>query len=81
MAEDTFNEDSLRDAIISVWGEHGAHIDVYDAILKQVVILSDKLYTAEEEIDSLRSELIMAKDEADCLYDDIGYLQERLDEC
>lgn len=30
---DIFNEDSLREAIVSIWGEHGAHIDVYDHIL------------------------------------------------
>jgi hypothetical protein len=29
----TFNEDSLRAAIVSVWGEYGAHILVFDHML------------------------------------------------
>jgi hypothetical protein len=29
-----FNEQSLRDEIIKVWGEHGAHLEVYDNLLK-----------------------------------------------
>lgn len=31
----TFNEDSLRAAIVSVWGEHGAHADVFDHIVNE----------------------------------------------
>ena len=31
---DTWNEDDLRAAIVSVWGEHGAHVDVFDHILR-----------------------------------------------
>lgn len=27
-----FNEDTLRDEITRIWGEHGAHAEVYDAI-------------------------------------------------
>lgn len=30
-----FNEDSLRADIVGVWGEHGAHIDVFDHMLKK----------------------------------------------
>lgn len=30
-----FNEDSLRADIARVWGEHGAHIDVFDHMLNQ----------------------------------------------
>ena len=29
-----FNEDSLRAEVVKVWGEHGAHIDVLDHIIK-----------------------------------------------
>jgi hypothetical protein len=28
-----FNEDTLREEIVKVWGEHGAHIEVFDHIL------------------------------------------------
>lgn len=31
---DIFNEQSLRDEIIKVWGDHGAHLEVYDNLLK-----------------------------------------------
>ena len=31
--EGSFNEDSLRADIVKVWGEHGAHIDVFDHML------------------------------------------------
>lgn len=30
-----FNEDTLRAEIVKVWGEHGAHVDVFDHILKE----------------------------------------------
>ena len=30
-----FNEDSLRTAIASVWGEYGAHMDVFDQMLRR----------------------------------------------
>jgi hypothetical protein len=33
---DIFNEDTLREEIIRVWGPAGAHIDVYDALLNKV---------------------------------------------
>lgn len=29
-----FNEDTLRSEIVRMWGEHGAHVDVFDHILK-----------------------------------------------
>jgi hypothetical protein len=28
-----FNEDSLRAAIVDRWGEHGAHVDVFDMLV------------------------------------------------
>lgn len=35
VARPTFNERTLRGAIVAVWGAHGAHVDVYDALLKK----------------------------------------------
>lgn len=29
-----FNEDTLREEIVAKWGEHGAHIDVYDNLVR-----------------------------------------------
>lgn len=29
----SFNEDALRAEIVSMWGEHGAHVDVYDHVV------------------------------------------------
>lgn len=31
---DLFNEVTLREAIVGVWGPAGAHVDVYDHVLK-----------------------------------------------
>lgn len=33
MSERRFNEDSLRAEIVKVWGEHGAHVEVFDRIV------------------------------------------------
>lgn len=33
---DLFNENSLRADISKTWGEHGAHIDVFDMMLKKM---------------------------------------------
>jgi hypothetical protein len=41
-----FNEATLRRAIVSVWGEYGAHVTVYDHLLRQ----SRKLVDIEREI-------------------------------
>lgn len=35
---ETFNEQALRDEIVRVWGPAGAHIDVYDMLLKKAGI-------------------------------------------
>lgn len=32
--KNVFNEDTLREEIVKVWGNGGAHIDVYDTLLK-----------------------------------------------
>lgn len=45
-----FNEDNLREAIVSVWGEHGAHVDLFDFMLKVIGSSGD-------EIERLRAEL------------------------
>jgi transposase len=34
-----FNEDSLRDDIQKVWGEHGAHVEVFDFMLDRIAKL------------------------------------------
>ena len=31
-----FDEESLREAILSVWGEYGAHMDIYDSLLRRL---------------------------------------------
>lgn len=31
-----FNEDRLRADIVKTWGEHGAHVEVYDRILSEL---------------------------------------------
>lgn len=33
-----FNEQKLREEIIKIWGEYGAHIEVYDMLLKKANI-------------------------------------------
>jgi len=43
-----FNEDSLRADIVKIWGEHGAHIDVYDMIVKMAKQQPGREVTAEE---------------------------------
>ena len=34
-----FNEQSLRAEVVKVWGEHGAHTLVYDALLRRLEAL------------------------------------------
>lgn len=36
-----FNEDSLRADIVKVWGEFGAHTDVFDFVVKKARQASD----------------------------------------
>lgn len=36
MSDKIFDENSLREAIVSVWGEYGAHAEVYDMLLKKL---------------------------------------------
>ena len=37
-----FNEQTLRSEIAKVWGEHGAHMDVYDELLKRAALSNPK---------------------------------------
>ena len=34
-----FNEQKLRAEIAKTWGEHGAHIEVYDMLLKKANVI------------------------------------------
>lgn len=34
--EKVFNEQTLREEIANTWGEHGAHMAVYDRLLKEL---------------------------------------------
>ena len=38
-----FTEHSLREAIVAMWGEYGAHADVYDRLLVEVTRLRGAL--------------------------------------
>lgn len=61
-----FNEESLRKEIVSVWGEYGAHTEVFDMVLKKVRILEllktggyitpGKLEEAAELLSQLKTE-------------------------
>ncbi len=49
-----FNEDSLRADIAKTWGEHGAHIDVFDTILRlaragEATVISEKSFILYED--------------------------------
>jgi DNA-binding transcriptional MerR regulator len=37
-----FNEKTLREEIIKTWGAHGAHVEVFDAILEKNKTLQDE---------------------------------------
>jgi hypothetical protein len=49
-----FNEASLRAAIVSVWGEHGAHIDVFDHMLG-LIATADPVLEANAASSDIRS--------------------------
>lgn len=36
MHDKIFDENSLREAIVGVWGEYGAHVEVYDMLFKKL---------------------------------------------
>lgn len=44
-AEASFDEQALRADIIKVWGEFGAHVDVFDQMLKRVAELEAAVRT------------------------------------
>ena len=57
MAE-VFNEDSLRAAVVGVWGAYGAHVDVLDHLIKEAKKASnyrEALMTVNRYGDGLRA--------------------------
>lgn len=57
--EKVFDEHRLRQDIVATWGEHGAHIDVFDHMLKQINVLKSKLggITADNGSKQLRRDV------------------------
>lgn len=51
----SFDEQSLRRDIAETWGEHGAHVDVFDALVKSRAAVTDQKAALIEEIDRLRA--------------------------
>ncbi len=61
----TFNEASLRADIVKAWGEHGAHVDVFDAILAKASLANDlehRLEVALDELAAAEEQICMAGD-------------------
>ncbi len=52
MENKVFNELSLREDIKKQWGEHGAHMDLYNRILKTHYSFLDEKQVMEYEIQS-----------------------------
>jgi hypothetical protein len=38
-----FNEDTLRIDIVKTWGEHGAHVEVFDLMEHEIELLRDDI--------------------------------------
>lgn len=56
MANETiFNEDALRAEIAKTWGEHGAHIEVFDRMRKQLSGIGGEEKTLDELLDCIRN--------------------------
>jgi hypothetical protein len=55
---EVFNEQALRDEIVRVWGPAGAHIDVYDMLLKKAKLF-DPPKTVEEMEDRKTIDLLV----------------------
>lgn len=51
----SFDEQSLRRDIAETWGEHGAHVDVFDALVKSRAAVIDQKAALIDEIDRLRA--------------------------
>ena len=52
-----FNEQSLYDAIVSTWGEHGAHADVFRELLKKADSVASK-NTVQQQGKVMKHELV-----------------------
>jgi hypothetical protein len=46
-----FNEETLRAEIARVWGEHGAHMEVYDMLCRDLVKTKEYLRTVQQQTD------------------------------
>ena len=67
----SFDEQSLRRDIAETWGEHGAHIDVFDALVKSRAAVIDQKVALIEEIDRLRQLITTWADAEDLLEYDV----------
>lgn len=56
-----FNENKLRKEIASKWGEFGAHIDVFDSIMKQNRIMLEELKRLSEKYGYILPEEVCAQ--------------------
>jgi hypothetical protein len=45
-----FNEHTLRADIVSVWGEYGAHVDVFDFMVAEIVNLRARVGQLEKAL-------------------------------
>ena len=67
----SFDEHSLRRDIAETWGEHGAHVDVFDALVKSRAAVIDQKAALIEEIDRLRQLITTWADAEDLLEYDV----------
>lgn len=45
--KEIFNEVTLREEIVRIWGEYGAHVEVFDYTIGEIERLREKLAEAE----------------------------------
>ena len=67
----SFDEQSLRRDIAETWGEHGAHVDVFDALVKSRAAVTDQKAALIEEIDRLHALITAWADAEDLLEYDV----------
>lgn len=75
-----FNEDSLRAAVVGVWGEAGAHVDVLDRIIglaRDAGALGDDLVETAGIIDQLTREMAAQRAQALSLARDLRTERDR----
>lgn len=70
MATERFDENKLREDIAYVWGEHGAHIDLFDFINKRAKSLTD----LRERCDKAVKELTLLLDQGKLRPKEVGYV-------